>query len=172
MVPSLGPRVVLLLHSPPLEPGPPALLFPTRSISTAFVGSNAGGVGEGQSGGWGVQAGAQGAGHSGAGLWAPRLPDEGALPGSTTPPPTPEARRAAVRAFAPFFTQAAVSTSVASSTLSLEIVPAPRGRWTHSRGGGGTGLGVCVCACMRACMLAGVLKSGALVKELGWLGSV
>lgn len=150
----------------------PGRLFSCSSpnpLSTAFVGSDAGGVGEGQSGVWGVQAGTQGAGHSGE--LACGRPDCLMRAHSRGAPPTLEARPAAVRAFAPFFTQAAVSASVASSTLSLEIVPAPWGRWTHSRAGG-TGLGMCVCASMRACMLARVLKSGALVKESGWLGSV
>ena len=74
-----------------------------------------------------------------------------------------------------------MSASGAGSTLSLEIVPATRGRRTHSWAGS-TGLGVCVCVCVcvcvrvcvRACvcMLAGVLKSGVLVKESGLLGSV
>ena len=43
-----------------------------------------------------------------------------------------------------------MSASGAGSTLSLEIVPATRGRRTHSWAGS-TGLGVCVCVCVCVC---------------------
>ena len=163
VVPSLGPRVVLLLHSPLLEPGPPALLFPTRSISTAFVGSNAGGVGEGQSGGWGVQAGAQGAGHSGAGLWAPRLPDEGALPGSTTPPPHPGSQAVCRPRLCPFFHTGCSEHLCCRLHPELRDSSCPPGKMDTQQGRGGHGSWR-VCVCVHACVHVG---GGAEVRSAG-----
>lgn len=104
VVPSPGPCVILLLHSPLLEPGPPALLFLTESTLHSVCGQR-----RGQCGGRPVRrlrrGGTQGAGHSGrggGGLTCER-PDRlmrahswGALPRKLGPAP--------VCAFAPFFT--------------------------------------------------------------------
>ena len=163
VVPSPGPRVMLLLHSLPPSTqrlsGPLGRLFSLSSpspLSTLLWTAL-----------WAVWWKASQ--ETGARRWPWRRLGSRVLRGLTCGCPdcltrvehswehwrttAPQSQGLApVRTFAPFFTQPAVSTSAAGSALSSEIAPAPRGD-RHTAGRGAWVL-THVCVSVRACMHA------------------